>query len=100
MIAVTFYPQIRILGVMKIDSNSPIDPARYAAAVHAPPPVAGGREAMAGAALSVCESPSGGEVKVSSAMEASLDRNDSVGRLFQLAFNYQPPEMPAALLAE
>ena len=80
---------------MKINSNIPVDPARYAAIAHTPPSMTGGREATAGSALCISESPFGGEEKVSSAVEASLDRNDSIGRLFQQAFNYPPPAMPA-----
>ena len=80
---------------MKINSNILTDPARYAAIVHTPPSLTAGREAMAGSALSISESPFGDEVKVSSAVEASLDRNDSIGRLFQQAFSYPPPALPA-----
>ena len=88
---------MRILGVMKINSNISMDPARYAAIAHTPPSTTGEREAMAGAALSITESPFGDEMKVSLAMEASLDRNDSIGRLFQKAFDYPPPALPAGV---
>ncbi len=81
---------------MKINTNIQIDPTRYAAIAHTTPPsMTGGREAMGGAALCISESPFGGEEKVSSAVEASLDRNDSIGRLFQQAFSYPPPALPA-----